>query len=89
MPPNYDTTSDDAIENEMDCTRVRTLLRLCLSRLDKLEIANTANKQRLNAVEQLAALLANNTCAMNAWEDFVMIVTLIDPDAKQYINKIR
>lgn len=82
-------TSDDAIDPEMDCKRVKTLLRHCLTRLDKLELVHTNNQQRINAFEQLAALLDTNTSAMNAWEEFVMMITLIDPTAKQYIDKLK
>ncbi len=82
-------TSDDALEHELDRRRSNALANHYRRRMEKLELAMEDNRPLLLALHKLKASLAAHAGAKNAWDNFVVILILVDPEAKHYIDKLK
>lgn len=81
-------TSDDDSELPYDLRRAQTLVRYYQRRLEKLENKYDSIREHFDALIKLKASLTNHPAAQNAWDNFVVILRLVDPDAKNYIDKL-
>lgn len=86
---NEPVTSDDALEAYLDDKRAHALYTHHVARIQKLEWQVDQAKQLQHALAQLKVALATHSCAQEAWDNFVVILMLVDPNAKQYIDKLK
>lgn len=82
-------TSGDDSELFEAARRAQTLLRYCQRRLDRLEDLLDQQDVRLAALDKLQASLKNHPAAQNAWDNFAVILRLVDPDSIHYIDKLK
>jgi hypothetical protein len=84
-----ETTSDDTLEQELDLRRSNSLANHYRRRMEKLEQIIEDDKPLMLALSQFKASLAAHAGAKNAWDNFVVILMLVDPAAKHYIDKLK
>jgi hypothetical protein len=81
-------TSGDDSEHVWDTRRAQTLLRYYERRIERLEDKLDSQHELMKAVIQLRESLANHAGAKNAWDNFTVILRLVDPQSKHYLDKL-